>query len=196
MKTLKNFGILALVMLVAILMTMTFAYKQSTIGAYAELEREHDRRVDLERQLNIVSHKGNVVQGIKQIGGETVITYGEYQGYPLQLVIGTDKRVTLQVVSPVDDYSMGIGDDHVVDFLRKEVERLAKIIVPNQLGTSGVKFVFADGVPVWGPYHQMSQGNQASCLLFAEKTTFNDGTVTAHGSDKKDPYWPYELTAK
>ncbi len=155
-----------------------------------KFEKELVRSAKLEGQLEMLTLKGTY--GVTQEGNETVITYGTYRGYPLQLVFEAGGRASLRIQSPADEPSMGGGDLYAMEFLKKEVERL--VLLPNtqELGQSHVQFNFAEGFPIWGPHYELGFGSQGTCMFFAENATFEKNIVTVRGKNTKEGYWPYD----
>ncbi len=169
------------------------SFKQQNLALQQELAKGQTYQKLLQAEASI--HKGVVSQGVSKAGDQVVITYGDYQGYPLQLTVD-NHRVILKIVSPSDDYAMGPGALAPTDFLKKEVERLVSQTNGVVLGDSGATFKFTGGVPGWGPYQSLGQNIQENCLQFADTATFSNGCLEVEGRTQKDTYWPYVLALK
>ncbi len=122
---------------------------------------------------------------------ETVVTYNEYQGHPVQLVVDHDRpEVRIQVDAGKDSY---LGDEKITNWLKGEVERLASSdVTPIELGQSGMKFRFVHGRPIWAPYYSTDgNGGSIHMLQFGDKVAIKDNVIEAAGIEKVVGYYPY-----
>lgn len=157
----------------------------------AEDASKGDNRLQI--PLSVFAHT------IVQDGDEIVITYGNFNRRPLQMVLDQkSSRVIVRVdITQDNEHRVGATHDQVLQFLKNEVERLVASDSPIQLGTSGVTLTFNGKFPIWGP-HTTCRGMQKEydCLLFAEHASLKDGNIVAWGDDTKTPYYPYVLAGK
>lgn len=134
--------------------------------------------------------------GVRRDAHETVVTYSEYDGDPVQLVVDKETgRTRIQIDASMDKIGMQT-DAKVLNFLRGEVERLVSSPnTPIHLGRTSITFKFTGGLPRWAPYHTLGAGRQSSCLYFAETGTENEDCIEATGLKEIVGYWPYQVRA-
>ncbi len=137
--------------------------------------------------------------GIATEQEDTVITWGDFHGRPLQLVLDKKfKRVIIRVDTTNDhlDNSEDFDDDEVLKFLKNEVEKIASTGKkgPVKLGNSGMFVVFKDKFPVWGPFTSVfGMQKEYKCIYFGEIRSITGDTIEIGGIDMPVGYYPYNL---
>ncbi|MFA6315063.1 MAG: hypothetical protein WC648_01690 [Candidatus Paceibacterota bacterium] len=219
MKTTQKLVVIAFVAAIAVSLGAALSFKNRADSLERQLAASERRYVALEKlhwppQLEDTSSsseafnrvKGpNVPQmppavfqhGIAHDGDDTIITYGNFRGRPLQMVfVENFNRVLIRIDITTTNFEWykTATDDETLAFLKQEVERLVSTNGPTRLGDSGVLFVFKGKFPVWGPYStHLGMQKEYRCLYFGDNATLRDCTLEAWGTDSTIGYYPYTI---
>jgi hypothetical protein len=125
---------------------------------------------------------------------ETIITYREFEGMPVQLLINHE---TAQVCLRLKlDMKHRYGADGTLEFLKSEVERFYGAGKPIELGDTGISFHLT-GLPIWGPHGQyLPERGQFQSLYFAQNAKITKHLIEATGVERPNGYWPYQVVWK
>ncbi|HLC70057.1 MAG TPA: hypothetical protein VJH75_03365 [Patescibacteria group bacterium] len=140
-----------------------------------------------------VSPPHDVVEVEKEHQTEFVYQYGRYLDRPVELVYDQRRhKVTLRVL--VSDDSSLADDKDTLDYLKREVERIATS-PSDTFSLPGAAFRYTSGYPIWAPHELRSGGKRYKCLEFGLDAAFDGyGVLRAQGWPiRPKGYYPYNL---
>ena len=140
----------------------------------------------------------NFKHEVERNGTDTIITYGNFNGRPLQMVLNRQSRriiLRIDMTASKLETSNVHPDTATLDFLRHEVERLVSFTnVTTELGNSGVTFKFHGNLPAWGPHSEyLGFQKHYECLYFGNDAKVQGRNLEAWGEKTKPGYYPYQL---
>jgi len=124
---------------------------------------------------------------------KTIITYAEFEGYPVQFVYDRKWETVNLRVYLGRKISTRLNHDKTLEYLVGEVKRLTSSDKPTSLGVEGATFTFLGKYPIWPPTSSLYQDGEYENLHFAEQASASGLKIKARGRDNIVGYDGYRL---